>query len=59
MMNGWTKWIVLGSLILLLIPNRYRILNLLLGNNFIRRFAVQGAMSIPGLRSKFIQSTFR
>jgi hypothetical protein len=58
-MNGWTKWLIMGSLILLLLPNRYRILNLLLGNFFIRRFAVQGVMSIPAIRSKFIQSTFR
>jgi hypothetical protein len=58
-MNGLTKWIVLCSLVLFLIPNRYRILNLLLGNLFIRRFAVRGAMSIPGIRAKFMQSTFR
>ncbi|MBH9967444.1 hypothetical protein GA0061094_1138 [[Bacillus] enclensis] len=58
-MNGWIKWLVIGSFILFLLPNRYRILNLLLGNFLIRRFAVQGAMSIPAIRSKFIQSTFR
>lgn len=58
-MNGWTKWLVLGSLILFVIPNRYRILNLLFKSIFIRRFAVKGAMSIPGLRAKFMQSTFR
>jgi hypothetical protein len=58
-MNGWIKWLVIGSFILFLLPNRYRILNLLLGNILIRRFAVQGVMSIPAIRSKFIQSTFR
>ncbi|NMH69694.1 hypothetical protein HF072_12975 [Bacillus sp. RO3] len=58
-MNGWTKWLVLGGLVFLLIPNRYRVLNLILGNFFIRKFAVRIAMGIPGIRTKFIQGAFR
>ena len=59
MMNGWTKWLVLGGLVLFLVPNRYRLLNLLLGNFLIRKFAVKAAMGVPGIRSKFIQGAFR
>ena len=58
-MNGWTKFVIVGVLVLLLVPNRYKLLNVLLGNFLIRKFFVQAAMGIPGIRSRFIQSTFR
>ena len=57
-MNGWTTWLVLGGLVLFLIPNRYRLLTVFLGNFLITKLAVQAAMGIPGIRSKFIKGAF-
>ncbi|WP_197489707.1 hypothetical protein [Rossellomorea aquimaris] len=58
-MNGWIKIVIVGVLVLFLVPNRYKLLNVLLGNFLIRKFVVQAAMGIPGVRSRFVQSTFR
>jgi hypothetical protein len=33
---------------------RYRLLNMALGQSFIRRFVVGSAMSFPGMRSKMM-----
>jgi hypothetical protein len=33
---------------------RYRLINMALGQSFIRRFIVGSAMSFPGLRSKMM-----
>ncbi|MFD2679995.1 hypothetical protein [Bacillus seohaeanensis] len=58
-MNGWMKWIITGMLLFFTYQNRYRLVNLVLANFFIRRLVVRFAMGIPSLRSRFIQSTFR
>ncbi|WP_200843188.1 hypothetical protein [Rossellomorea marisflavi] len=58
-MNGWMKWLIAGLVLFMLVPNRYRLLNLILGSSFLRKWAVRWMMGIPAIRSKFIQSTFR
>lgn len=52
------KWIVPFVLIAGIIKYRYKILNIVLGSYFIRKIAVRAAMSIPGLRNKFMESAF-
>ncbi|WP_199738062.1 hypothetical protein [Falsibacillus albus] len=58
MTNGLWKWIVTAIFFLVAYRFRYRMLNILLGNFFLRKFAVKFIMNIPGFRSKIIQSTF-
>ncbi|WP_210365933.1 hypothetical protein [Bacillus sp. REN3] len=41
-----------------LFENRYRVMNGLLGNRFLRRIAVGSLMSLPGVRNKMLQSVF-
>ena len=38
--------------------NRYRFMNMLLGNRFLRRVAVGSIMGMPGIRSKMMNSLF-
>ncbi|MBT2693462.1 hypothetical protein [Bacillus sp. ISL-55] len=38
--------------------NRYRVMNMLLGNRFLRRVAVGSIMGLPGIRSKMMDSVF-
>lgn len=37
---------------------RYRLLNMVLGQSFIRRLVVGSAMSFPGMRSKMMDEMF-
>ncbi|MEI5905851.1 hypothetical protein WAK64_02060 [Bacillus spongiae] len=53
------KWFILSMLITSIYKYRYKIANSLLGNAYIRRYAVNLSMKIPYLRSIFIQSTFK
>jgi hypothetical protein len=41
-----------------LFENRYRVMNGLLGNRFLRRLAVGSLMGLPGVRNKMLQSVF-
>lgn len=41
-----------------LYENRYRIMNGLLGNRFLRRVAVSSLMGLPGVKNKMLQSVF-
>lgn len=41
-----------------LFENRYRVMNVLLGNRFLRTLAVSSIMGLPGVRSKMMQSVF-
>jgi len=58
-MSSIMKWIVPFVLLAGIIKYRYKILNIVLGSFWIRKLAVKAAMSIPGLRAKFMESTFR
>ena len=58
-MNGIIKWIVIASFVSVFYQNRYKILNVILGNFTIRRMVVRAAMSMPWLRSKFMSTAFR
>lgn len=41
-----------------LFENRYRVMNGLLGNRFLRRLAVGSMMGLPGVRNKMLSSVF-
>ncbi|MGV3464840.1 MAG: hypothetical protein ACO1OT_06045 [Heyndrickxia sp.] len=53
------KWVIPFVLLAGIIKYRYKILNIVLGSFWIRKLAVRAAMSVPGLRTKFMESTFR
>jgi hypothetical protein len=38
--------------------NRYRLINVLFGNAFLRRFLVSSVMSFPGIRDRMMSSVF-
>lgn len=38
---------------------RYKLLNAILGNNFLRKVSVNAMMNIPGVRSKLMGTAFR
>ncbi len=38
--------------------NRYRLMNGILGNAMLRKFAISSLMGIPGIRQKIFQSVF-
>ncbi|TCN22868.1 hypothetical protein EV146_10921 [Mesobacillus foraminis] len=38
--------------------NRYRVMNILLGNTILRRLAVSSLMGMPGFRRRMFQSVF-
>ncbi|MBT2677504.1 hypothetical protein J7E38_00745 [Bacillus sp. ISL-35] len=49
---------MLGLAGYLVFENRYRVMNMLLGNSFLRRVAVGSIMGLPGIRSKMMGSLF-
>ncbi|WP_179115708.1 hypothetical protein [Bacillus sonorensis] len=52
-------FILLGTLAaLVLFQNRYRVINVILGQNRIRHYFIHWIMRIPFVRNKFIQQTF-
>ncbi|MBS4173538.1 hypothetical protein [Bacillus sp. FJAT-49736] len=53
------KWVVPFLVIAGIFKYRYKILNIAFGSYWLRKVAVQLAMSIPWLRTRFMQSTFR
>lgn len=58
-MKQLSRWLLAAVLIILAYRNRYKLMNIVLGNMWIRKWAVSAAMNIPGVRSRFIQSAFR
>ncbi|MBU8879384.1 hypothetical protein BGM26_10350 [Bacillus sp. FJAT-29790] len=42
----------------LVFQNRYRVMNVLFGNSFIRRILVNSFMSLPGIRDRMMKSVF-
>ncbi|RSD27441.1 hypothetical protein [Mesobacillus subterraneus] len=49
---------MLGLASYFVFENRYRLMNMLLGNRFFRRVAVGSIMGLPGIRSRMMQSVF-
>lgn len=49
---------MIGLAAYFLYENKYRVMNGLLGNRFLRRLAVGSLMSLPGVRSRLLQSVF-
>lgn len=59
MKNLCFKWLLPAALLGIAYKKRYRILNFLLGNEWLRKMSVNTAMNIPGVRERLISSTFR
>ncbi|MGN9864649.1 hypothetical protein [Bacillus swezeyi] len=52
-------FIVIGALAaLVFFQNRYRVINLILGQNRIRHYFIHWMMRIPFIRNRFIQQAF-
>ncbi|MGE8204513.1 hypothetical protein ACQKP0_08100 [Heyndrickxia sp. NPDC080065] len=58
-MNSLMKWLLSGFVVYSVYKYRYKLLNFLLGSYWLRKMGVRLAMSIPGLKAKLIQSTFK
>ncbi len=51
--------VLLFAAMIMLYKWRYKLLNMILGNDSIRRMSVRAAMGIPGVRSRLISKAFR
>lgn len=51
--------VVLPVAAIMLYKWRYKLLNLVLGNDSIRRMSVRAAMGMPGIRSRLLSRAFR
>ncbi|MET3699234.1 hypothetical protein SAMN05877753_102127 [Bacillus oleivorans] len=58
-MSSLIKWIVACLAVLTVYRNRYKIVNLLLGQYFIRKLMVRYSMQLPFLRDRLMQTTFK
>jgi hypothetical protein len=52
------KTLILGVVVSSLIKNRYRIMNWVLGNRYIRQMVVSGTMSFPFVKQILMNSLF-
>ncbi len=52
------KTFILGVVVSSLIKNRYRIMNWVLGNRYIRQMVVSGTMSLPFVKQILMNSLF-
>lgn len=52
------KWVMALTALSLVFRFRYRLLNLLLGNQQIRSFGINTIMRIPGMEDRFLKSAF-
>mgnify|MGYP007126044449 CR=1 FL=1 len=52
------KTLILGVVVSSLIKNRYRIMNWVLGNRYIRKMVVSGTMSLPFVKQILMNSLF-
>ncbi|MCU9595133.1 hypothetical protein OEV82_11860 [Caldibacillus thermolactis] len=52
------KTLILGVVVSSLIKNRYRIMNWVLGNRYIRQMVVSGTMSLPFVKQILMNSLF-
>lgn len=52
------KTLILGAVVSSLIKNRYRIMNWVLGNRYIRQMVVSGTMSLPFVKQILMNSLF-
>ncbi|BAT49363.1 MULTISPECIES: hypothetical protein [Bacillus] len=57
-MNKMIWSIVFTLFAFVLVQNRYRLMNLILGQNQVRHFFIKWLMKIPYFRTKFIRQAF-
>ncbi|MCE7794272.1 sodium:proton antiporter [Salipaludibacillus sp. CUR1] len=55
----WLMYLVVIFLAGMLIRRRYRVINRLLSNRWIRKWGVSMVMRIPAVRERMIYETFR
>ncbi|HYK72338.1 MAG TPA: hypothetical protein VEV44_04255 [Pseudoneobacillus sp.] len=53
-----TSILMIGTLGYTLYRYRYRLMNLVLGTGYLRRFFVRSMMSFPGIRKKMMGAVF-
>ncbi|HEY4553971.1 MAG TPA: hypothetical protein VIG80_12300 [Bacillaceae bacterium] len=53
------KWLLPAAILTYAFKKRYKLLNILLGNDQLRKWSIKAAMGIPGVRSQFISNAFR
>ncbi|MCM3237006.1 hypothetical protein M3589_04615 [Heyndrickxia oleronia] len=53
------KWLLSGVFIYSVFKYRYKLLNVVMGSYWLRKIAIRAVMSIPGVKSKFMESAFR
>jgi hypothetical protein len=58
MIRMFIQFLVLGAAVYYGYQNRYKLLNIVLSNQLLRKFLVAGTFSMPGVRGKMIQSVF-
>ncbi|HWO77637.1 MAG TPA: hypothetical protein VNM69_17365 [Bacillus sp. (in: firmicutes)] len=58
-MSSIIKWMLAGAAVLTVYRNRYKIVNLLLGQYFIRKLIIRYSMQLPFLRNRLMQGTFK
>ncbi|AIE60733.1 hypothetical protein BMMGA3_11690 [Bacillus methanolicus MGA3] len=58
MIRMLTTIIMIGTACYIIYQNRYRLVNVLFGNSFIRRFLVSIFMNVPGVQNRIIQSVY-
>ncbi|MGE6629313.1 hypothetical protein [Bacillus sp. NPDC077027] len=57
-MNKMIWSIVLALFALVLVQNRYKLVNIILGQNQVRHFFIMWLMKIPFFRTRFIRQAF-
>ncbi|WP_353855238.1 hypothetical protein [Bacillus sp. Bos-x628] len=57
-MNKMIWSIVFTLFALVVVQNRYRLMNLVLGQDQVRHFLIKSLMKIPYFRTKFIHQAF-
>ncbi|MFJ5964870.1 hypothetical protein [Bacillus sp. NPDC093026] len=57
-MNKMIWSIVFTLFALVVVQNRYRLMNLVLGQDQVRHFLIKSLMKIPYFRTKFIRQAF-
>jgi hypothetical protein len=53
-----SRFLIIGFTFMAIFNNRFRIMNWLLGNPTIRKWAVSSTMSIPMIRNFFLRTAF-
>jgi hypothetical protein len=59
MLRSLFRIIMLGGTVYFGFRYRYRLLNSILSNGFLRKFLVTSTLNMPGVRDKMVQGMFK